>query len=40
MKAFFAAVVVAVVLAVGAHYGLESLEMSSSNTFSGPNVRL
>ncbi|HLW28502.1 MAG TPA: hypothetical protein VKY54_12270 [Kiloniellales bacterium] len=40
MKAFVAAVVVAIVLAVGAHFGLQSLEMSSANVFSGSNVRL
>jgi len=40
MKAFVAAAVVAVVLAFGAHFGLQSLELSSANTFSSPNVRL
>lgn len=40
MKAFVAAVVVAIVMAFGAHFGLQSLEMDSANTFSSPNVRL
>ncbi|WP_366554385.1 hypothetical protein [Aquibaculum sediminis] len=40
MKAFVAAVVVAVVMAVGAHYGLHGLGLTSANVFAGENVRL
>ncbi len=40
MKAFLAGCVCAVVIAIGAHYVLDSLGMSSQNVYSGSNVRL
>jgi len=40
MRAFVAAVLVAVVLAVGAHFGLQAVEAGSADVFSSPNVRL
>jgi len=40
MKAFVASVVVAIAIAVAAHFVLEGLGMTSANTFSSPNVRL
>lgn len=40
MRAFVASVAVAVVLAVGAHFALHALGMSSANVLSSENVRL
>jgi len=40
MKAFVAGVAVAIVLAVGAHFGLQALGMTSANVLSSENVRL
>lgn len=40
MKAFLASVVAAVVIAVAAHYALDSLGQSSANVYSTSNVRL
>lgn len=40
MKAFLAAVVAAIVIAVAAAYGLDTLGLSTANVYSGANVRL
>jgi hypothetical protein len=40
MKAFLAALVAAAVIAVAAHYALDSLERSSARVYSTDNVRL
>lgn len=40
MRAFVAGVCAAVLIAVGAYFVLESLNMSSSEVYSTPNVRL
>ena len=40
MKAFIAGVCAAALIAVGSYFVLESLEMSSSQVYSSPNVRL
>jgi hypothetical protein len=40
MRAFFLAVLAAVVLAVGASYGLNSVQESIANAYAGSSVRL
>lgn len=40
MKAFVAAIIAMAVIAIGAHYYLDSLGFSSANVFSREDVRL
>lgn len=40
MRAFVAVIVVMILLGLGAHFGLKSLDMTTANSFSSPNVRL
>jgi hypothetical protein len=40
MKAFLTAVVAAIVIAVAAAYGLDTLGLSSANVYSSSSVRL
>ena len=40
MKAFLAACIGAIVIAIAAHYALDSLGYSSENVYSSGNVRL